>query len=409
MTEPSPGPVPRSRTALLALSALSTLPGIAATALVLLPPVSWSAWQFALLALEFSLFLALPAALGLVLALFGYRFRRRAALTLAGLNATLLAASLVPAASLWSTAHAEGAPLRISEYTAGLATSAVRAPRTVEYAEADGEPLVLDVWEPAEPSERPLPVVVNIHGGAEDLPQSLLPRWDTWLADGEDPATGMSDTDAVPQRRVVFDVDYRYFPDDDWAAPVRDIRCALGWVHENAAGYGGDPERIAVSGQSAGALLALLATYGDDHPPSCDTTVPEVAAVVAWYPGTDVTADAVTLPRRLLASPVNAELTELEERTMGGSVEEAPEEYAAMSPIRLIGPDTPPTLLLTAGHDLFLDPEDNRRMAAALAGAGVPHRHVELPWTEHMYDLNWGGFASQVTRHTIDDFLGEHH
>ncbi|WP_017581486.1 alpha/beta hydrolase [Nocardiopsis valliformis] len=388
------------------------LPGLGATALVLLPPVSWGAWQYGLLALEFALFLALPAALGLLLALLSRRPRPRdthprVTLALAGLNAALLAAALAPAVSLWSTARAEGTPLRLSEYTAGPATSADRAPLTLEYAEADGEPLVLDVWEPVEPADAPLPVVVNIHGGADDLPQSLLPRWDTWLADGGDSETGATGTD--PQRRVVFDVDYRFFPDDDWAAPVRDVRCALGWVHENAAEYGGDPERIAVSGQSAGALLALLATYSSDHPPSCDTGVPEVAAVVAWYPGTDVTADAADLPWRLLRSPVNDELTELEERMMGGSLNEIPQEYAAMSPVRLVGPNTPPTLLLTAGHDLFLSPEDNRRMAAALDKAGVPHHHVELPWTEHMYDLNWGGFASQITRHAIDGFLREHH
>ncbi|WP_017585920.1 alpha/beta hydrolase [Nocardiopsis ganjiahuensis] len=407
---PEPEFAPRPRTALLVLSGLLALPGVAATALVLLPPVSWSAWQYALLALEFSLFLTLPAVLGLVLALYAYRFRRRASLALAGLNAVLLTTSLVPAASLWSAARAEGATLSLTEYTAGTATSADREPLTVEYAEADGVPLVLDVWEPAEPSDEPLPVVVNIHGGADDLPQSLLPRWDTWLADGGDPATGPSGGgDADPQRRVVFDVDYRYFPEDDWAAPVRDVRCALGWVRENAAGHGGDPERIAVSGQSAGALLALLATYGDDHRPSCDTEVPEVDAVIAWYAGTDVTADAAAFPRRLLASPVNDELVELEERMMGGSVEEVPEEYAAMSPIRLVGPDTPPTLLLTAGHDLFLSPEDNRRMAAELAEQGVPYRHVELPWAEHMYDLNWGGLASQITRHSVDAFLREHH
>lgn len=400
-------PRSRFRSAPLLLSGLLALPGLTAVALVLLPPVSWSAWQYGLLALEFALFLTVPAALGLALALFAYGPRRAAPLLLAGLNAVLLVAALVPAASLWSTARDEGAPLRMSEYTAGLATSADREPLTLEYAEADGEPLVLDVWKPSEPADEPLPVVVNVHGGADDLPQSLLPRWDTWLADGEDPATGATGSD--PQRRVVFDADYRFFPDEDWAAPVRDVRCALGWVHENAAEYGGDPGRIAVSGQSAGALLALLATYGDDHPPSCDTEVPEVAAVIAWYSGTDVTADAADLPWRLLRSPVNEELTELEERMMGGSPEEVPQEYAAMSPIRLVGPDTPPTLLLTAGHDLFLGPQDNRRMAAALAGAGVPHHHVELPWAEHMYDLNWGGLASQITRHSIDGFLREHH
>lgn len=409
---PRPRPRPWTRTALLVLSALLALPGAAALLLVLLPPVSWGGWQYALLALEFSLVLAVPAALGLALALLVYRSGRRASPALAGLNAVLLVVALVPGAALWSTARAEGVRLSLGEYTSGLATSADREPLTLEYAAVDGEPLVLDVWEPARPSAEPLPVVVNIHGGAYDMPQSLLPRWDTWLADGEDPATATGATDssgtAAPQRRVVFDVDYRFFPDGDWAAPVRDVRCALGWVHENAAEYGGDPERIAVTGQSAGALLTLLATYSSDHPPSCDTEVPEVGAVVAWYSGTDVTAGAPDFPWRLLRSPVNDELAELEERMMGGSVDEAPEEYAAMSPVHLVGPDTPPTLLLTAGHDLFLSPEDNRRMADRLAGEGVPHHHVELPWTEHMYDLNWGGLASQITRHSIDAFLREH-
>ncbi|GAB3711759.1 alpha/beta hydrolase [Nocardiopsis oceani] len=423
MTEPARTRHP-ARTALLVLAGLLALPGTAATLLVLLPPVSWGGWQYALLALEFSLFLTLPAALGLVLALLAARKRRRsdspdptggrpadhrrtAPLVLAGINAVLLVAALVPSASLWSTARGEGAQLSLGEYTAGLADSADREPRTLEYTSVDGGPLELDVWEPARPAAGPMPVVVNIHGGAIDMPQSLLPRWDTWLADGTDPS-GASADNPSSEERVVFDVDYRFFPDDDWAAPVRDVRCALGWVHENAAEYGGDPERIAVTGQSAGALLALLATYTTDHAPSCDTEVPEAAAVIAWYSATDVTADAPDFPWRLLRSPVNDELVELEERMMGGSVDEVPEEYAAMSPVGHVDADTPPTLLLTAGHDLFVSPDDNRLMAEHLDAAGVPHHHLELPWTEHMYDLNWGGFASQVTRHSIDGFLAEH-
>ncbi|AFR06903.1 alpha/beta hydrolase [Nocardiopsis alba] len=390
----TPPPHPRLRRAALISSGLLTLPGVAALALVLAPPLSWEGWQYALLTLEFSLFLALPALLGLLLALSAGRGgRTRVTTGFATVNALLLITALVPSASLWNTARAEGAPLSLGEYTAGPATSTDREPTTLTYHRVDGEELLMDVWEPASPGTEPLPVVVNVHGGADDLPQSLLPRWDTWLADGD---------------RVVFDVDYRFFPDGAWEESVADVRCALGRVREQAAEHGGDPERIAVTGQSAGGLLALLATYDDRIPPSCDTEVPEATAVVAWYSATDGTADAPEVPWRQRRSPLGDELLESSERMVGGPVTEFPEEYEAMSPILDVTGDSPATLVVTAGHDLFVDPEDNRRFVARLAEAGVPHRHLELPWTEHMFDFNWGGLASQITRHTIDDFLTEH-
>ena len=389
---------PRPRILLLTASVLFTLPSLAALGLILLPPPSWPAWQYALLALEFSVLFALLALLGLVLALSARRGGRgRGPLLLAGANALLLVLALVPPASLWATARAEGARLDPLQYTAGLATTTDREPVTVEYARVGGEPLHLDVWQPSDrdAGDAPHPVVVNVHGGAEELPQSLLPRWDTWLAD-----SGGS--------RVVFDVDYRHFPDGNWSASLADVRCALGWVREHAAAYGGDPDRIALAGQSAGGLLVLLAAHAEGPDPSCDTTVPEVDAVVAWYSATDGTAGAPPVPWRQRHSPVGDELLESSERMVGGTPQEYPREYEAMSPILHVDSDSPPTLLITAGHDLFVDPEDNRRMAARLTEAGVPNHHLSLPWTEHMFDLNWGGLASQVARHSIEEFLADH-
>lgn len=383
-------PRPLLRRTLLTLSLLPVLTGVAALALVLAPPPSWDGWQLALLTLEFSLLLTLPALFGLALALV---VRGRWGWTLAGANALLLVLALVPSAALWNTARTEEAPLSLGAFTAGPATETDRDPLTLTYHHVDDEPLLVDVWEPAEPADEPLPIVVNIHGGADDLPQSLLPRWDTWLADGG---------------RVVFEVDYRFFPDGAWEESVADVRCALGWVHENAAEYGGDPDRIAVTGQSAGGLLALLATYTDRTAPSCDTEVPDANAVIAWYSITDGTTDMPEIPWRQRHSPIGDELLASSERMVGGPPEDFPEEYEAMSPIHLVTQDTPPTLVITAGHDLFLDPEDNLRFVDRLHEADVPHEHLELPWTEHMFDINWGGFASQITRHSIDGFLDEH-
>ena len=144
--------------------------------------------------------------------------------------------------------------------------------------------------------------------------------------------------------------------------------------------------------------------------------VPDVEDVVDVSAGSiqtfllyaDGTAEAPELPWRQRNSPMGGDLLEESERLMGGSVAELPEEYAMSSPITYVSPEVPPTMLITPGHDLFVGPEDNRRLAARLDAAGVPHRHLEIPWSEHMFDLNWGGSASQVTRHGLDGFLDEH-
>ena len=406
----SPRPTTVGRWSALVLASATALVGTGAAALILLPPLSWEAWQYGLLMLEFSLFLAALSAIGLVLALLSRGRaperrlrpgRARLAATAAVVNGALLVMALVPPAALWSTARTEGVRLDLGQYTAGFATDTDRAPRTHVYLRTEDGPhgpeeLELDVWEPAErDGDAPLPIVVNVHGGADDLPQSLFPRWDTWLADGG---------------HVVFDVDYRHFPDGNWSASVSDVKCAIGWAREHAEEYGADASRLAVNGQSAGGLLAMLAAYTSNEqiPPSCDVPDVGVDAVVAWYSVADGTADAPRVPWRQRHSPIREELDEGAERMTGGTLEEVPEEYASMSPITHVSPDVPPTLVITSGHDLFLDPEDNHRLVSRLDAAGVAHRHLELPWTEHMFDINWGGFASQTTRHVLDDFLSEH-
>ena len=57
---------------------------------------------------------------------------------------------------------------------------------------------------------------------------------------------------------VVVLPDYRLVPQVRFPAFLQDAAAAVRWTHDNIARYGGDPERIAVAGHSAGGYLAVM-------------------------------------------------------------------------------------------------------------------------------------------------------
>ncbi|MFF3613225.1 carboxylesterase/lipase family protein [Streptomyces sp. NPDC002580] len=115
--------------------------------------------------------------------------------------------------------------------------------------------LNLNVWTPAPDPGARLPVMVWIHGGALTRGSSAVPVYDgrAFARDG-----------------VVFvSVNYRLgiegyglFPDAPANPGLRDQLAALEWVRASVARFGGDPDRVTVFGESAGAISigALLAS-----------------------------------------------------------------------------------------------------------------------------------------------------
>jgi acetyl esterase/lipase len=98
------------------------------------------------------------------------------------------------------------------------------------------------------------PVIVFVHGGgfvAGDKHTPGTPRYDlvgAW---------------AARHGWVGVTMTHRLAPEFKWPAGAQDVAAAVAWLRANAASYGGDPDRIIVTGNSAGA--AHVACYVAGH------------------------------------------------------------------------------------------------------------------------------------------------
>jgi para-nitrobenzyl esterase len=122
----------------------------------------------------------------------------------------------------------------------------------------DEDCLYLNVWTPTSRARGPLPVVVWIHGGGWTNGATALPLY-----------AG----DALARRGVVVvSIAYRLGAlgflahpelsrEDDGSSGdygLMDQVAALRWVQRNIVAFGGDPERVTIAGQSAGAMSVSL-------------------------------------------------------------------------------------------------------------------------------------------------------
>lgn len=167
---------------------------------------------------------------------------------------------------------------------------------------------------------------------------------------------------------VCVATEYRLAGEAKWPAQIHDVKAALRWMRANNGRLGIDPNKISISGNSAGAHLSLLAAgtaglpefEGDGGSPGAGT---HVAAAIGFYAPTQL-----YMPDQ----PLSETLSFLFGR---GYAEAA---ARAASPIEHARPDFPPTLLITGNRDELVPDEASFRMYQALAKAGAP---VEL----HVY------------------------
>jgi pectin methylesterase-like acyl-CoA thioesterase/acetyl esterase/lipase len=153
-----------------------------------------------------------------------------------------------------------GADLHASTqtYSKGLHTD-------IEYHQAAGERLLLDVFVPD--GEGPHPVAVFVHGGG-------------WVGGNKKDMHFLCEP-LVKIGFTCFSISYRLAPAHRWPACLDDVQTAIRWVKAHAGEFKGDPQRIALIGYSAGGHLVCMAAIQEP-----------VQAVVGIAPPTDHLADS---------------------------------------------------------------------------------------------------------------------
>jgi acetyl esterase/lipase len=238
----------------------------------------------------------------------------------------------------------------------------------ITYGFENNIPLHLDVWRNMR-AQAPAPTLMYIHGGG-------------WIIGNKSGA----DTMLLPYIKLgwnVVNVEYRLGGQSLAPAAVQDARCALRWILRNTKNYNFDPDRIVVSGHSAGGHLALMVgmlSPGTDLDSACPGDEPmKVAAVVDWYGIPDV--------NDILSGP------HLE--TYAGAwigAQPSKEQLAkTVSPLTYVRPGLPPIIMIHGDQDPTVPYSQSVALSAALAKVHVAHEIVTIPDGRH------GSFSNEET------------
>jgi acetyl esterase/lipase len=233
----------------------------------------------------------------------------------------------------------------------------------------------------------PLPVYLNIHGGAYIMGAAVF--------NGR-----FNVATAAEAGCLVASVDYRVAPEAKAPAAVEDCYAALAWLHESAGELQIDRRRVAIGGDSAGgglaAALALLSRDRGRYP---------VCFQLLMYPMLD--------DRRAARGPENPHVGEFiwtrpnnlfAWRAYLGEEPGAENISAYHAPARALNlAGLPPAYIGVGSLDLFL--EENLDYAKRLLAAGVPTELHVFPRAFHSFDRAPGARISELATREMHNVL----
>jgi acetyl esterase/lipase len=254
-------------------------------------------------------------------------------------------------------------------WLAGAASAAPTVPASVVWEEGvvystpGGESLALNIARPKE-SRGPRAAVLCIHGGG-------------FRAGTRDSYDALC-IKLAENGFVAATVTYRLAPKHQFPAAVHDCKAAVRWLRAHAAEYQIDPERIGVTGGSAGGHLAQFLGVtahvpefeGDGGNPEQSSAV---SCVVNVYGPSDFT--------KSYGKSVDAH--EVLPLWFGGNLETERKRHIIGSPLYWVTPDAAPTLCIHGTEDKYVAHEQAVWMVDKLKAAAVEAELLTLPGAGH--------------------------
>ncbi len=245
----------------------------------------------------------------------------------------------------------------------------VSVKKDLVYARYDGRELHIDIYS-LQNKKEPAPAVLLIHGGGwKSGNKSMEAPLAIYLAQG-----GF----------VTATVEYRLSPEALYPAAVYDIYTAIRWLRKNASALGIDPEKIAVSGTSAGGQLAALVGATNGKSLYIDST---------FYPQYSSDVQAVIDIDGVLAfiHPESGEGADKPGKSsaattwFGGNQYEKRELWVEASALTHVSGTMPPTLFINSQYTRFHAGRDD--VIAILDSLGIYSEVYTLPNTPHPFWL----------------------
>ncbi len=229
--------------------------------------------------------------------------------------------------------------------------------------EGDGRSLEADVFLPPL-EEKNRPAVLFIHGGG-------------WIEGDRSQLRGYG----ILLARLGFVCmcnSYRLSNESIWPAQIQDVNCAIRYLRANATDLGLDPDRIGVSGNSAGGHLSLMAAATNydqifEGEGGSNEVSSKIKAVCAIYPPT-------TIRQLEMPNPLENAFLML----MGKEAKK--EDYDKASPLNYVTEDYPPCMLIHGSTDSVVRLKDSTKFYEKLIEFNRPASLHIFSEEEHAFD-----------------------
>jgi acetyl esterase len=261
----------------------------------------------------------------------------------------------------WHTLAVESARRVEDEAFAAVDPPAVGRIREFAVPGPHGE-IPVRTYHPAPEETRP--VLVFYHGGG-------------WTLGTLDSIDGVCRRLAARSGHLVVSVDYRLAPEHPFPEPLDDAVAAYEWVSEHAGALGGDPERVAVGGTSAGgnlaASVALRSVTVDGPTPAGQLLLYPITSLTFETDSYDENADGPLLSRR--------DMEWFRDQYLRSDVDRYNPFAAPILAADRLCARLPPACVVTAGFDPLRD--EGAAYATTMRAAGVTVEHDHYPAMVH--------------------------